>query len=733
MKKFVAVPAIISLVLVLSFNVQATAPIVDDIPDIRIIRGGAGPDAIFDLDDYVIDYDDADSTLTWTSDTTGGGFDSAPSITITGGVVDIGGSVASDHGTATFEAADGETVPQTGSDDVVITYSDFWLSRPSLSDALVAYLDTTIEVQPVYVVRDATTTIASGGSLTSETVDWTVNMRGLFDRTTYPRVTGLSNYGMTVAIAGDGTFTIDPSSTLTEAIEIGFRASKSGTGTPPKDDWGGARVIATQDILPRESSSGDLLKEHCFEGTGLTEVPTSVEATTFPDVSSDYGWSAYYAGSSLGVPDYSGFMGTYSQTAAQVTFVDVGDEGLPEGAVGGPLPWGTCWKINMPVASGNLIYSAKHDYPDPGDTLCCEFWVATDVPPAASNERPLFRGGFTTTNPTHELSEFEYKDGRGSPLPLDGQGWKKVQVYYTAQIFNAPTPVDNFRVVLFAIRKPKALMSDINLYVDNLAIYKVKPPIDVADLRADPITMGDDLAYGATAIGMGSYPSTDELDGTFERVTSKAGNTDPILINGIGDLTPYLNPTKYNPLTGSDYTLEISSTYNYTFSESAGKSLKIAISDFNYDAGSLKSVVSLTTFDPCNLLDQGLMGYGYFGLTFWMRCDAETYYQDTGPAPYGHIPTVRYGMYDGGTFTIPERVGIVYSKQSNASAMPILADGWRKNNIIMPINTSAQGVMLSFYTICGNQQGSDDPIYLDDITFHKVTDPVNYYDDSLFN
>jgi hypothetical protein len=733
MKKFVAVPAIISLVLVLSFNVQATAPIVDDIPDIRIIRGGAGPDAIFDLDDYVTDYDDADSALTWTSDTSGGGFDSAPSITIgTGNVVDIGGSVASDHGTATLQAEDGDT--QTGDDDVVITYSDFWLSRPSLSDGLVAYLDTNIEVQPIYVVRDATTTLQSGGSLTSETVDWTVNMRGLLDRVTYPRVTGFSNYGMTVAIAGDGTFTIDPSSTLTEAIEIGFRASKSGTGTAPKDDWSGARVIAVQDMLPRESNSGDVLQEHCFEGTGLTELPEGNDFGLFPDQTDTYGWTAYYAGGVLGIPDYSAFFGTYNQTAAQVTLESISSEGLPEGSVGGPLPWGTCLKMNFPVASGNLIYSARYDYPDEGDTLCFEFWVATDIPASASKERPRFRGGFSTTAPTHELSEFDFLDGWGSPLPLDGEGWKKFQVFYTAQVNTSNTPVDHFRIILFGLRKPKTLMSDVNLYVDNVAVYKVKPPIDVADLRADPSPiMGDDLAYGATALGMGNYPSTDDLDGTFERTTSKASNTDPVMINGLFDLTPLQDPVKFNPLTGSDYTLEISSTYNYTFSESAGSSLKLAISDFNYDAGSKLSVISLTTLDPCNLVDQGVVGNGYFGLTFWMRCDADDYYQATGPGQYGHVPSLRYGVYDGGSFTPVERTGIVYSKQTSASAMPVLADGWKKMRIIIPVNTGAQGLMLAYYMICGSLQGSDDPVYIDDVTFHKVNDPVNYYDDSLFN
>jgi len=734
MKKFVAVPAIIALVLVLSLNVQATAPIVDDIPDVKMIYGAGDAADIFDLNDYVVDFDDGDAGLTWSGVASGYTADS-PAISIDGNnVATIGGLAISDYGEIVWSATE-TSGSQEGSDASVVTYSDFWLTRPSLTAALFAYDDSSIEVQPVYVVRDVTTTLESGASLLSgsglSTADWTVNMRGLIDRTTYPLVTnvaGVSTYGLNVAINADGTFTIDPGSTLTAPLEIGFRASKDATDAP-KDEWSGARVIAAQDILPRESNSGDILKEHCFENTGLTVLPND-DTAPFKDVSDTYGWSAYYPSGSF--VDYTALGATADAVCSIVDISSV--SGLPEGPVGGPLPWGSCLKMNMPMGSGNLIYSAKYDYPDPGDTLCLEFWVATDVPTDQAKERPIFRGGFSTSQPTHELSEFEAKAGVGSALPLAGEGWVKIQTYYTAQVNTSLTTVDHFRVILFTIRRPKTYTSDINVYVDNVSVYKVKSPIDVTNYRSEPMVMKDALAYGSTAIGMGDYPSTDDLEGTFERTTSKASHTDPVEICGIFDLSANVTGANFNTLGSGDYTLAVSADNNFTYSSAASKSLKIGInaSAFNYTAGSPLSVVSLTTLDPCDLYGQGINGTGIYGLTFWMRTSAVTYYSDTGTGKYGHIPTVRYGIYDGG----PEdpNTTFVYSKQNSASAMPVLADGWKKFSIIYPAsNTDLRGLMLAYYIICGSLQGSADFVYIDDITFQKVQDKANYYDDSLFN
>ena len=69
MRKFLAVPAII---LVLSFfvtSVQATVPVVADLPDMAFLTGSSGSESggdMFDLDGYVDDFDDADADLSWT-------------------------------------------------------------------------------------------------------------------------------------------------------------------------------------------------------------------------------------------------------------------------------------------------------------------------------------------------------------------------------------------------------------------------------------------------------------------------------------------------------------------------------------------------------------------------------------------------------------------------------------------------------------------------------------------
>ena len=745
MKKFVAVPAIIALVLVLSLNVQATAPLVDDIPDIKMIYGQPGVTDIFDLDDYVVDYDDGDAGVNWSSVASGFEVDS-PTTTIDGDhSVSITALSISDYGTITWTAEDtpDSGTPQITNIDSVVTYSNFWLTRPSLTAALFAYDDTSIEVQPVYIVRGATTTY-SGASLLDgsglATADWTVNMRSLLDSTTYPLASGLSNYGLNVAINADGTFTLDSADGLSDTLEIGFRATQSGPGTPPKDEWSGARVIAAEDILPRSSNSGDILKEHCFENLTATELPSGALPTADPpvnfmDESDDYGWTAYYADADF--LDYSGYGAT---NAAPCTVVDISGQGLPEGSPGGPLPWGSCLEMEFPEASGNLIYSAQYDYPEEGDTICCEFWVSTDIPESASRERPLFRGGFSTVDPTHEISEFEAKDGKGSPLPLEGEGWSKIQVYYTAQVNTSLTSpnLNHFRVIFFAIRSPKDSSDTYHVYLDNIAVYKVKPPVDVTNYKSDPMVWADDLAYGATAIGMGDYPNDDELDGTFERDPSDSEATPQnpagLNLNGLYDISSNVVGTGFNTLTPDDYFCDVvTSATNYTYSQTAGKSLKIQMDAdaFDYEGSNL-SVISLTNVVPCDLAGQGINGPGYYAMTFWVACDAVSYYRSTGTGPYGHIPTLRYGIYD--SANDDPNVSWVISKQTSASAMPVSSDGWKKFRLILAAsNNDVRGLMLAYYVIGGGLQGSADALYIDDITFHKIDDAANYYDDSLFN
>jgi hypothetical protein len=743
MKKFVAVPAIIALVLVLSFNVQATAPIVDDIPDVRIIFGGAGVDDVFDLDDYVVDIDDGDAGVSWSALTSEFGTIDSPTPTIgIGNLVSISGLGESENGLITWSAedtlGDASGNPQITTIDTVVNYSDFWLTRPTLTSALYAYDDTTIEVQPIYVVRNATDTLVSGGSLLTgsgnATANWTVNMRGLIDRTTYPLesdVAGVSTYGLTVSVDADGTFTLAPSLTepLGLPLEIGFRAYTATTA--PDDNWSGARVVAAQDILPMESNSGDLLKEHCFEGTGLSAIPNDNDGSHFMDVSEDYGWSAYYPEAN------STLMAAYTAIGitkdAVCNIVTLASAELPAGPEFGPLPWGSCIEIDTPPAGGNRIFSAKYAYPDPGDTICLEFWVATDIPESISKEKPIFRGGISTTNPTHEISEFEAKGGKGSPLPFADEGWVKVQTFYTAQI-TGMTNVDHFRVILMVVRNAKDSTDNVKIYLDNFALYKVKSPIDVTNYRAASLVPKDALAYGATAIGMGSYDTLDELDGTFENTTSDEGNTVDYAICGIVNRTASVTGDNFNTLGDGEYTLAIAENINYTFAPGANKSLKVLIPEtsFNYADGSPLSVVSLTISQPCDLINQGLNGIGYYGLTFWLKCDTEDYYQADGQGKYGHIPAIRYGVYNGGNVDpIPFWV---FSKATSASAMPVFADGWKKFQIIYTsANYDVKGLMLATHVICGSLQGSPEAVYYDDITFHKVNDKVNYYDDSLFN
>ena len=55
----------------------ATVPFADDLPDVRLIRQGAGApvsvDPAFDLDDYIIDNDTSDDAISWSVSVEAGG------------------------------------------------------------------------------------------------------------------------------------------------------------------------------------------------------------------------------------------------------------------------------------------------------------------------------------------------------------------------------------------------------------------------------------------------------------------------------------------------------------------------------------------------------------------------------------------------------------------------------------------------------------------------------------
>ena len=108
----------------------ATAPVVQDIPDIKLLTGSGVVDD-FDLSDYVTDYDDDPAGLTYTIESqVGFGVVSDPA-SVAGSLVDIAGSAAADEGTVTYRAADATEYAEGAQ---VVKYSSLLLVGPSLTE-----------------------------------------------------------------------------------------------------------------------------------------------------------------------------------------------------------------------------------------------------------------------------------------------------------------------------------------------------------------------------------------------------------------------------------------------------------------------------------------------------------------------------------------------------------------------------------------------------------------------
>jgi hypothetical protein len=115
----------------------ATVPFADDLTDVRLIRSGVGSPSTmspaFDLDDYVIDNDTSDDSLTWGVSVEAGG----PTVNIDTTSAQLGlheaevlAQAAAGLWDATFTADDSSDTADTVS---TAKYSSFWLTEPKFT------------------------------------------------------------------------------------------------------------------------------------------------------------------------------------------------------------------------------------------------------------------------------------------------------------------------------------------------------------------------------------------------------------------------------------------------------------------------------------------------------------------------------------------------------------------------------------------------------------------------
>jgi hypothetical protein len=775
MKKFVAVSALIlGVIAFVSADGFATAPTVGDIPDVQIYTfPSTSGDGVFDLDDFVEDYDDDLSVLQWNA--TPSGFASGdPGIAINGdNTVDYGTNGGpANNGSVLWTAEDDESpTPQVGSTASAIWQSSFWLTKPSLTDD--GLVTTPADVRIINVMRDPASPVVSVGSLWSGItgslssgafgdLSWTVSLRGLTDPTSYPKSVGTqyagsqNAYGLTASVnPASGVFTLTADAGgLTDALEIGFLAEWT-VGAGGDGSLSGVRVIAVQDQLPIERNSGDFAIEHGFETT-YTKIPRAGEPGTdagllFSPVAdfgwaeippANLGWNIYATDSTIGINPI-----TSTAVTSIISMSDGGYDGPT--ATGGPLPSGKVLCIEVAPQGGVQLNTDVYAY-NPGATVCVEYYMGSNGTNKADfpNWRTVITNFAIDSHPLagniafSEIYSMDFPKGAGSSVPLQSEGWKKVQVYGDLGLFDTDG-TKGFSVLFQAVQYVTS-GATVKLYLDNVAVYEVKNPIE--------------LAYGATKIGTGQATgqANDDVDGTFERTVSQASPAVPDLlgINGFLNISSFVdgnyftaglqnnavtNPGAFPAVMQSGNVVQIASgggtVTNHTFKDTADSSM-------SFDLGATVSdnqIHVLRAFNPLpyDFAATGNDGPGVYQLSVWVSNDAV----DRGANEESN-PHYQWAIQEDGASAVGLTSGFIFVKEVSGKASPVAADGWVNYTITAPTWKHASGISFILDTIAqdtipailgsgSNFQGGG-TIYWDDLEVRKVKDLEQYFDASLF-
>jgi len=253
--------------LLISSASYATAPKAGDIPDIRVIAPN-GTAALFDLDNYALDNDNyswlANTDLNWTAQLNG----TVPGATLTSvvpkNIVSLAsGAAAGDSGTYDFTVTDASS--QTATDSSAFVASSVIGLYPALSQDQT--LATSVSTPPYTYVEDVLS--ATGATVTSIVDDVVASSGGTDWQSVYisavynasgsagyaPRLTLASGIGsatvggLTAAINSTGQFTLTATAGgLSNPVIVGFK----GINNTNPNDWTGVSALVSSALLSVE-------------------------------------------------------------------------------------------------------------------------------------------------------------------------------------------------------------------------------------------------------------------------------------------------------------------------------------------------------------------------------------------------------------------------------------------------------------------------------------------------
>lgn len=758
----------------------ATVPFADDLPDVRLIRQGVGTpesmDPAFDLDDYVIDNDTADSDLSWSVSVEAGGpvvnID-ASSLQLGLHEADVGALSAAGLYDADFTVDDGSDTDVAGS---TLKYSDFWLTEPKFTaDNRLSFQGAGLPRFTYVKLFDGSgspeTTPALDGFISPGATAW-FGPLSMYDVSSGAPVR--VDQGMSVSfggldasvLSGSGRIVLTPSGALSCAVLISVPAVLNGSTFDRVGNWDGKVIMvapaAKPDNFPAWTwDAGNLAQDCRFENipAGAPLQPGAAGSSTVP-LTFVSGWQM------------NAFQGQPVPTASLLTDAQLAGTVAGDSAkqFAGATSGNVFQLAFSPNASGMAVsINTRRLTPIvPGTIYGFSMNVATDIPEAeiaayARNVKFVAQaytrpdeGYYAGTFVGNAIAAGQQTVG----LPVDGE-WR--QIYYEVRIPELNFALDNsyiggtgtsntaylgllnfFRI--FAEPNTPAF----NVFIDNVYIYcKGMSDLNYADANESSTGLIEKgLADGITAftaynaIQPGTYGEL--IDNAFDSGVDLASNN-WLLDSGLPGIINVSTPSGAFAIA-SPGRLQTSGCLQARVTN--GSPTGTALADGARARTRAIGVRGQDSGGTAILDDAGnpvpnLAGEGYYGVSFWIGSNA---------ASCANNPQIKVYLME----QRPATNQIQAFNLIGPSNIPAQADGWYQYSFVgaypelkggdramqqalVVVDVAAKSAWKNPSWGAGAYTGTNAPgysgnasVYIDDVAVHRVRDTQEYWNASLF-
>jgi len=764
-------------------EVGATVPFADDLPDIRLIRQGAGaPTTLtpaFDLDDYVIDNDDADDELSWSRSVQAGG----PVVNIDDSStqpalhdVDVLAQAAAGVWNVVYTVSAPDS--QTDTTQSKKKYSSFWLTEPKFTaDNRLSFKGAGKPRFTHVMLFDGSGSAQSTPSLLSY-ISPSQPFTGTSMISFGPLIAHSLGTGTPVEVARGNTINVygglgaqiltpsgvvalTPTGALSCAVLLSIPAVLQGSSFSDAGDWDGTVIM----VAPAKEIER-------FPAATIFTDPTLAQNTGFEDIPAGAALQPGGAGTSTGGTFITGawridaLAGTAMPTFSLITAAQLAgtaNVGNPANQFAGATS-GNVLKIAMNNASGSTdmvgtVTGFNIRPVQPGEVYGVSMNVSTDIPSSqvANYATKVKFVLIAQTKPDLGLFTQSALLFAGAPLsgvdqaislPVDGK-WRQLYTEFIIPELNYDEGLMDLGCFTWFRAVAAAGTPAFNVYIDNVYFYcKGMSDMNYFDSNGEPGGLAEDgLANGVTAFTAYNpiNPGTNGaiIDGSFETGTTLASNNwvfDANVRPGAVNVpspsgTAGLATTGRLSSSGSAYAQIPSGT-----PRTAGQNDGLRFRDRGIAVNGLDSTGAGIAGAP------DLSGEGYYGVSFWIASDAT----NLAANPEAKVtlletrPTLNQigGFVTVGPSCIPTSADGWY-QYAYVGAFPDMVSGkdaMQRGQVIVDVMARYSRSVLADASFPPEYQGNNRPgynanarIYFDDIRVHKVNDSTAYWNASLFD